>query len=117
MRITRDSAWDLLSDLEGAYTDPWFVQRVDKLVIDVAFDTRHFLQHLGPVALEVQKPILEKWGFEPSAEGLLEMRAALRDHTQGPVKDQRLQDRAEAVHRALHGSPHLNMYQRVMFGV
>lgn len=116
MRITRDGAWDLLDDLEEAYKDPWFVKRVDKLIVDVMFDPRRFTQLLGPVALDAQRPVLEKWGFEPSAEGLQEMRLALRDHTRGPNKDIKLRERAEAVHKALHGSPHLNMYERVMVG-
>mmetsp|Transcript_49623 Transcript_49623/g.153448 ORF Transcript_49623/g.153448 Transcript_49623/m.153448 type:complete len:287 (+) Transcript_49623:1-861(+) len=113
-RITRDSAWDLLDDLQAAYTDPWFVKRVDKLAVDVAFDARRFVEHLAGVALDAQRPVLEKWGFEASAAGLLEMRAALRDHSKG---DPKMKEKADVVHKALHGSPQLNMYERVMLGV
>lgn len=132
-RLTKEGAWDLLDDLDAAYRDPWFVQRIDKLIADVRFSTREFMQNLGRVALEAQKPVLEKWGFEPSGSGVLEMRAALQDHTRGPRGapspsegtemaassaggDVALRERAEAVNRRLYGSPELKMYERVVGG-
>lgn len=115
-RITRDGAWDLLEDLEAAYTDPWFVKRVDKLIHDVRFDTKAFMGHLGGVALEAQRPVLEKWGFGASKAGVGEMRAAVQEHTRGPGADPRLQETADRVNRALYGTPSLRMYERVMLG-
>mmetsp|Transcript_25996 Transcript_25996/g.54997 ORF Transcript_25996/g.54997 Transcript_25996/m.54997 type:complete len:629 (-) Transcript_25996:69-1955(-) len=115
-KITRDGAWDLLDDLETAYTDPSFVQRVDKLISDVRFDARSFMQHLGSVALAVQRPILEKWGFENSGQGVKEMRLAVQDHTRDTGCDPELKRKAEKVNRALYGSPELRMYDRVMVG-
>lgn len=115
-RLTREGAWDMLDALEAAYTEPWFVRRVDKLIRDVHFDPREFMRNLGAVALEAQKPVLERWGFEASRRGVLEMRAALRDSMQGPTADQKLKDRAEAVNKALHGSPGLRMYERISIG-
>jgi len=115
-RLTLDGASDLLDDLEAAYTDPNFVRRVDKLIQDVRFDSRAFMSNLGAVAFDVQTPLLQKWGFEPSAEGLAEMRAAMRDFTRGAGADARMQTRAETVNRALYGSPSLRMYERVNLG-
>lgn len=116
-KITRDGAWDLLDDLEAAYADPCFKKRVDKLSADVVFNARHFMEHLSGVALDVQKPVLKKWGFEPSASGLLEMQIALDSHTKGLDKDPKLEARARAVEKTVYGSPELNMYERVLLGV
>mmetsp|Transcript_5411 Transcript_5411/g.8798 ORF Transcript_5411/g.8798 Transcript_5411/m.8798 type:complete len:714 (-) Transcript_5411:13-2154(-) len=112
-RITRDATSDLLDVLESAYTDPWVCQRIDKLIGDVRFNPDEFLHHVGNIALDVQKPILEKWGFEPSARGMEEMKFAIRDNVRSSEADPELASQADRVNRALYGSPDFEMYERV----
>ncbi|CAE8710651.1 unnamed protein product [Polarella glacialis] len=114
-RITRDGAWDLLYNLEAAYTEPSFVQRVDKLSRDLQFRAEDFAPRLAAVALEAQRPILQKWGFEDSVAGAQGMRAALQEHTRSPLGlgNPKLKELADKVSRGLYGSPELQMYDRV----
>lgn len=113
-RLTKDGAQELLEDLLEAYSEPSFIQRVDKLAHDVRFEGRQFVQCLGPVALEVQRPVLTKWGFQPSDEGVKEMRAALQDHTRAAGADPAIKQLADQASKAVFGSPQLRMYDRIM---
>jgi len=112
-KITKDGAFDLLDDLYRAYTDPYYVMRVDKLSADVRFDVPEFMANLGNVALEFQIPILTKWGFDPSHKGVVEMRAALQAHSRGIDGDRKLRAKAEKVTKAAYGTPILGMYKKV----
>merc|ERR1719161_729104 len=112
-KITKDGALDLLDALEEAYSEPQFVQRVDKLIKDVRLDPKAFLTNLKKVAFEVQLPVLERWGFELNPRGVLEMQCAIQDHSQGANPDPEVAKRAEEVLRLLYGDPKLRMYERV----
>lgn len=109
-RITKDGAQELLEALEEEYGEAAFQQRIDKLAKDVRLDCKEFLANLKKVAFEVQKPILERWGFELNPRGVMEMQAAIRDHTE---KDGELKALSEKVLKLLYGSPELGMYKRV----
>eukprot|EP00929_Paragymnodinium_shiwhaense_P114382 TRINITY_DN82752_c0_g1_i1.p1 TRINITY_DN82752_c0_g1~~TRINITY_DN82752_c0_g1_i1.p1 ORF type:complete len:788 (+),score=188.39 TRINITY_DN82752_c0_g1_i1:77-2365(+) len=113
VQLTRDGARNLLTELEKAYLDPWFRQRVDKLSVDVRFDPREFVRHLRGVTLEVQKPVLGRWGFDASQAGVRQMTIALQEHTRGAGADPELRARAEEVGRLPYGTPELQMYERV----
>lgn len=52
--MTRDGVRDLLEELEAVYRELDCVSLVDKLIIDIIFDIQRFIQHLGPVAVEVR---------------------------------------------------------------
>lgn len=108
--LTRDGAADVLEDLLVAYSDADFLQRVDKLSRDVAFDALEFAKHLARLSFEAQQPILKKWGFEASITGAQEMKQALKEQTQ---RDTELEELSNKVSRALYGSPDLMMYERV----
>lgn len=101
-RLTRDGAEDILKDLSNAYSDQTFRGQVRKLASDVT-DVAEFICYLTRVALPVQAPVLEKWGFEASELGVTEMRRAVQDHTRGPSADLRLRAQAEETMRALYG--------------
>jgi len=112
LRLTREGAGELLSNLIVAYREPHFRKQVRKLARDVKFDRAEFVCYLSRVALPVQKPILQKWGFEPSERGLAEMRRAIQDHTRGPQGDAALKAQAETALRALHGSMYEELHGR-----
>eukprot|EP00931_Biecheleriopsis_adriatica_P104635 TRINITY_DN79283_c0_g1_i1.p1 TRINITY_DN79283_c0_g1~~TRINITY_DN79283_c0_g1_i1.p1 ORF type:complete len:771 (-),score=229.47 TRINITY_DN79283_c0_g1_i1:27-2339(-) len=101
-RLTHDGAEDLLKELEQAYSDPSFRQQVRKLARDVR-NKDEFVCYLNKVALPIQTPLLEKWGFEASELGVSEMRRAIQDHTLGERSDKKLKRQAEATMRALYG--------------
>mmetsp|Transcript_145911 Transcript_145911/g.269079 ORF Transcript_145911/g.269079 Transcript_145911/m.269079 type:complete len:800 (+) Transcript_145911:87-2486(+) len=112
-RLTADATWDLLEALEEAYTDPWFRDRINKLIGDVRLNPELFMKHLQPVAMEARRPVLEKWGFEASPKGVQEMKLAIQDHLRGPNTNAKLRDRVYEVNKALYGAPELQMYERV----
>lgn len=68
------------------------------MAMDVT-DQGEFICYLNRVALNVQKPLLEKWGFEASELGVTEMRKAIGDHTQ---RDEELRKQAEETLAALY---------------
>eukprot|EP00434_Breviolum_minutum_P021678 symbB.v1.2.019136.t1/scaffold1556.1/size111904/4 len=49
---------------------------------------------------KVQEPLLSKWGFDPSEEGLAEMMVCLSDHT---FKDPALRQLADETTKMLYG--------------
>lgn len=114
--LTRDGADDLLDDLGRLYTDPWFVERVDKLACDMKLDAEYFVAGLGKAAFEAVLPVLEKWGFEASKLGIMQLHSALRAHT-SPTRAVRgtaqLREKRQRVARAMYGSPYFRMVERV----
>jgi len=103
MRITMDGAVQLLKDLTEAYLDTSFQKQVLKLSRDVRRDKGLFLAHLKNVALPVQRPVLAKYGFEPSEKGVVEMTLAVQDHSLSPHPPPHLQAQVNAAMRALYG--------------
>lgn len=112
-RLTKDGADDLLEDLRSAYSETPFQKQVRKLALDVRRDRVEFMTHMRKVCLSVQQPILQKWGFEPSAKGVKEMQAAIQDHTIGQKADDSLRDKADKVTQVLYG----DMYSVVYSGL
>lgn len=102
-RITKDGAWDLLENLQDAYEDSLFRAQVKKLSRDVNFNRAEFVAYLSRLSLPIQKPVLEKWGFDPTEDGVTEMTKAIQDHTRGSGADTRLRAKAEEVIRVLYG--------------
>ncbi|CAE7523765.1 unnamed protein product [Symbiodinium natans] len=101
--LTREGAKDLLHALRDAYKDSTFQKQVLKLARDVRGEKRPFLANLAKVALPLQKPVLEKFGFEPSEKGLKEMMRAVQDYTRGPKADERVKRAADETTVALYG--------------
>lgn len=66
----------------------------------VTFETQAFLRRLRKTAFAVQEPILTKWGFDHSDEGLQEMMICLNDHT---VRESRLRQLADTTTKMLYG--------------
>jgi len=108
-KLTKEGVEDLLRDLRDAYSDTTFQKQVFKLSRDVRRDKSQFTTHLKKLALTVQKPVLEKWGFEESLKGVLEMTRAVQDHTRGKASDSALVKQAEDTRRVLYG----DMYEIV----
>mmetsp|Transcript_25598 Transcript_25598/g.82634 ORF Transcript_25598/g.82634 Transcript_25598/m.82634 type:complete len:508 (+) Transcript_25598:324-1847(+) len=102
-KMTPEGAEDLLRDLTDAYRDTGFQMQIFKLARDVEMDKHAFLANLKQVALPLQKPILEKWGFEPSSLGVQEMTRAIADFTRGLRADARVKARADETTMALYG--------------
>jgi len=80
IHLTAALAGDLMDELAEAYKQKWFQERVCKCARDSGFERSVFLMRLKDVAFEVQKPVLEKWGFDGNEQGVREMTAAIRDH-------------------------------------
>lgn len=79
IQLTEALAAELMDQLAAAYGQAWFQERVQKCARDSGFERLVFLRRLKGVAFEVQKLVLERWGFEGSEHGVREMTAAIRD--------------------------------------
>lgn len=102
-KVTKDGAWDLLQSLQDAYEDSLFRAQVKKLARDVNFNRAEFVAYLSRLSLPVQKPVLEKWGFDPTEDGVTEMTKAIQDHTRGANADPQIRAKADEVIRTLYG--------------
>mmetsp|Transcript_134857 Transcript_134857/g.336507 ORF Transcript_134857/g.336507 Transcript_134857/m.336507 type:complete len:480 (-) Transcript_134857:111-1550(-) len=80
IQLTEALAGELIDELADAYGQRWFQERVQKCARDSGFERTVFLRRLKGVAFDVQRPVLEKWGFEGNDHGVREMTAAIRDH-------------------------------------
>lgn len=74
---SEERALALLGELKAAYEDDAWVQQVRTLAKKAAFEQRSFLLSLRPRALEVQRPILERHGLDPDADGLRSLECGL----------------------------------------
>lgn len=83
IQLTAALAGDLMDDLAEAYSQKTFQDRVCKCARDSGYERSVFLLRLKDIAFEVQKPVLENWGFDGNEQGLREMTAAIRDHAVG----------------------------------
>lgn len=101
--LTKEAAEDLLMELTESYKDSTFQAQIRKLAIDVRHDKREFLGNLKKVALPMQKPVLERFGFEPSERGVAEMTRAIQDFTRGKRADAGVKARADETTQALYG--------------
>eukprot|EP00927_Polykrikos_kofoidii_P065700 TRINITY_DN61433_c0_g1_i1.p1 TRINITY_DN61433_c0_g1~~TRINITY_DN61433_c0_g1_i1.p1 ORF type:complete len:628 (-),score=91.09 TRINITY_DN61433_c0_g1_i1:307-2190(-) len=102
-RLTRVGAEILLDELQSAYKDTTFRMQVQKLAKDVCENKAEFICYLRKVALPVQLPVLERWGFESSERGVDEMSKAIQDHTRGKDLDFALKRKAEETLQVLYG--------------
>lgn len=72
---------DLIDELARGYAQPWFQTLVHQCACDCYFDRAKFLTKLQDIAFEVQKPILENWGFEGNLQGVFDMTSIIREHS------------------------------------
>eukprot|EP00747_Dinoflagellata_sp_TGD_P206785 gnl/TRDRNA2_/TRDRNA2_80444_c0_seq1.p1 gnl/TRDRNA2_/TRDRNA2_80444_c0~~gnl/TRDRNA2_/TRDRNA2_80444_c0_seq1.p1 ORF type:complete len:611 (+),score=156.12 gnl/TRDRNA2_/TRDRNA2_80444_c0_seq1:75-1907(+) len=114
VQLTDSAAADLLDDLYDVYTDSLFVERVEKLIGDIDFDVRQFMQHMGSVAVDASKPVLEKYGFEASKKGMAYMQAAIEERSQGPNGNKKLREKALKTRKAMYGPEDCEMYERML---
>eukprot|EP00442_Polarella_glacialis_P002761 CAMPEP_0115082576 /NCGR_PEP_ID=MMETSP0227-20121206/19991_1 /TAXON_ID=89957 /ORGANISM="Polarella glacialis, Strain CCMP 1383" /LENGTH=523 /DNA_ID=CAMNT_0002470707 /DNA_START=63 /DNA_END=1634 /DNA_ORIENTATION=- len=98
--ITKAQAEQLLGDLLETYSSDPFQKKVHADAKAVMFEYQPFLRRLKRTAAVVQEPILSKWGFDPSEEGLQEMMVCLSDHT---LRDQKLRKIADETTKMLYG--------------
>jgi len=98
--ITKTQASELLADLLAAYSDAGFQKKVHADAKAVMFEYQPFLRRLRRTAFEIQQPILAKWGFDESEEGLQEMMVCLSDHT---TRDKDLRKLADETTQMLYG--------------
>ncbi|CAE7257381.1 pph-5 [Symbiodinium natans] len=107
IHLTAALAGDLMDELAAAYGQKWFQERVRKCARDSGFERSVFLMRLKDVAFEVQKPVLEKWGFEGNEHGVREMTAAIREHAGRSGKDmpQWLKEKQDRCLELLYGGP------------
>merc|ERR1711972_739582 len=83
--------------------DSVFQKQVVKLARDVRYDKKEFVINLKKLALSIQRPILETWGFEASFYGIEEAELALQEHTAGDRMDAALKEKADLVTKLLYG--------------
>eukprot|EP00411_Alexandrium_monilatum_P078660 CAMPEP_0175617354 /NCGR_PEP_ID=MMETSP0096-20121207/66352_1 /TAXON_ID=311494 /ORGANISM="Alexandrium monilatum, Strain CCMP3105" /LENGTH=516 /DNA_ID=CAMNT_0016922541 /DNA_START=108 /DNA_END=1655 /DNA_ORIENTATION=+ len=97
-----EQALVVLQELKKAYEDEAWVQRTRELARRVKFEQRAFLVSLRPKALEVQRPVLEKYGLDPDLDGLRSLELAL---VRAAMKSQRVADLLQGARVALQGGP------------
>lgn len=98
--LTKAQAEQLLEELLGTYSAEGFQKKVHADAKAVMFEIQPFLKRLKKTAFVVQEPVLSKWGFDPSEEGLAEMMVCLSDHT---LRDQALRKLADETTKMLYG--------------
>jgi len=98
--ITQKQAEQLLEELMAVYSGPDFQKKVHADAKAVMYEYVPFVKRLKKIAFVVQEPILRKWGFDPTEEGLNEMLVCLSDHT---LREKRLRDLADECTKMLHG--------------
>ncbi|CAE7929219.1 TATDN1 [Symbiodinium sp. KB8] len=83
--LTLTLTGDFVDELARGYSQPWF-QDLVRQCIEESGDQQTLLERLHDVAFEVQKPVLENWGFEGNDQGLFDMTSILREHSaHGPL--------------------------------
>merc|ERR1712048_1033839 len=98
--ITKSQAEQLMEELMAAYSDASFQKKVHADAKAVMYEYQPFLRRLKKTAFVVQEPLLAKWGFDPTEEGLQEMMICLSDHTH---RDQALRALADETTKMLYG--------------
>merc|ERR1712217_3338 len=90
--ITKGQAEELLGELLAAYSDEKFQKKVHGDAKSVMYEHEPFIRRLKKTAFKVQEPLLTKWGFDVSEEGLNEMMICIHDHTMRDEKLRKLGD-------------------------
>jgi len=98
--ITRKQAEELLNELLEVYSTPSFQKSVHADAKAVIYEYTAFIRRLKRTAFGVQEQILQKWGFDPTEEGLHEMLMCLNEHT---LRDTGLRKLADKATLMLHG--------------
>jgi len=98
--ITSGQAEQLLQELLQVYDQPGFQKKVHADAKAVMYEYQPFIRRLKKTAFTVQEPVLQKWGFDPSEEGLNEMMLCLSDQT---LRNEKLRKLAEECTMMLYG--------------
>eukprot|EP00929_Paragymnodinium_shiwhaense_P094962 TRINITY_DN55871_c0_g1_i1.p1 TRINITY_DN55871_c0_g1~~TRINITY_DN55871_c0_g1_i1.p1 ORF type:complete len:528 (+),score=200.53 TRINITY_DN55871_c0_g1_i1:111-1694(+) len=98
--LTRSQARQLLEELLATYSDEAFQKKVHRDARAATYEMQPFLRRLRRTAFSIQEPLLAKWGFDPSEEGLQEMMLCLGDHT---VANAQLKKLADETTKMLYG--------------
>lgn len=112
--LTHEGACDLLEALASAYDDPGFQRQVSKLCRDVRWNVKEFTTHLPKVALEVQRWVLPRWGFDPTTVGAREAEVALAaaKERSTAARQEQLQRLSDEVTRSLFGEMYPVVFQK-----
>eukprot|EP00438_Fugacium_kawagutii_P020253 Skav210549 [mRNA] locus=scaffold4856:49597:50786:- [translate_table: standard] len=78
--LTLTLTGDFVDELARGYSQPWFQELLQRCS-DESADRETFLRRLQDIAFEVQRPILENWGFEGNEQGLYDMTSILLQHS------------------------------------
>lgn len=115
--LTAAQAGELIDALSEAYSDRRFQERVQKCARDSGYERSIFLMRLRDIALEVQIPVLEKWGFEGNDHGVREMQAAIRNHVgrkPGEEMPAWLKEKQDKCAELLYGGKESGMLQAIV---
>jgi len=99
--LTLTLVGDFVDELARGYSQPWFQELVQECARHCGHRRKEFLMHLQDIAFEVQKPILENWGFDGDEQGVYDMTSILREHSQGAPSW--LQERVDRCLALLYG--------------
>lgn len=116
IQLTERMAGELVDELAEAYKQQWYQERVRKCARDSGFERTVFLRRLKGVAFDVQRPVLEKWGFEGSEQGVREMTAAIRDHVgkDGKATSEWLREKQDRCLELLYGGKEGGMLELLL---
>lgn len=78
--LTAVLAGDLLDELARGYSQPWFQELLRDCARECSRDRLAFLARLQDVAVAVQRPILENWGFEDGEQGIFDLTSIMRQY-------------------------------------
>lgn len=98
--LTKPQAEQVLDQLMAAYSDELFQKKVHSDAKAVMYEMQPFLRRLRKLAFTIQEPILTKWGFDQTEEGLQELMVCLSDHT---LRDKKLKAFADETTKMLYG--------------
>lgn len=80
MALPPAAAADFVEDLASGHSQAEFRDQIRECACRCGSDRAAFAAQWRSAAMEVQRPILERWGFEPGGQGLYDMWAVLREH-------------------------------------
>lgn len=111
IQLTAALAGDLMDQLAEAYAQKSFQDRVRKCARDSGYERSVFLMRLKDIAFQVQKPVLEHWGFEGNEDGVREMTASIRDHAKGKEMPAWLKEKEDRCLELLYGGKGSEMHK------
>lgn len=82
--LTLDQAKAALNEVIAAFDEPANAERMDKARAEAAGDLQKMTMLVMPVAMSIQQPVINKYGFEANQQGAMQFAFAIMAHQADP---------------------------------